>query len=70
MTKLTFFKVFLIVLWNFLGLYGFSTTYNVSNSTALKNALSSATAGDVILLASGTYTTAATTASFPTGDGG
>ncbi|MEL6132964.1 MAG: fibronectin type III domain-containing protein [Bacteroidota bacterium] len=70
MTKRTFHKIFLIVLFNFLGLYGFSTTYNVSNSTDLKNALSSAIAGDVILLAPGTYTTAATTASFPTGDGG
>lgn len=48
----------------------FATTFNVSNSSQLKNALASANAGDLILLASGTYTTSSTSASFPTATGG
>lgn len=46
-----------------------AATFNVSNTTALKNALRDARAGDLILLAPGTYSTNATTASFPTADG-
>ena len=62
--------ILLMLIGGFFFQYATAATVNVSNSTQLRNALSSASAGDVILLAPGTYTTSETTASFPTGDGG
>ncbi len=47
----------------------YGATFNVSNTSELKNALNSASAGDLILLAPGTYTTSSVAASFPTADG-
>jgi len=71
MIKLNLFfkQLSLGVLFGCLSLYGFSEIYEVSSSDQLVNALSNAIAGDLILLASGTYTTSSSSLESFTRDG-